>query len=164
MVAQIISGAGSTWASRRLVKLTILSIAPILLASCGTDGDAQESSGLYGEVDASTIRQVPLAEVEVGQCLATPEVRDGQASVADCPTGNGARVVAVTTFGPDAPSSQPEPPVADGYASVACTPPLDVYSEERGLPEAGPIRMYVYSLDSWEGPNTTLVCAMTDEQ
>lgn len=150
--------SGAPGRAARSISLSTAAFAGLLVMSaCGS---GEEPPQLDSEIDTSTIRAVPVGDVVTDQCIVGPTVTDGLVDVVDCPREGGARVVAVTTFGTDAPQQQPEAPIADGYANVACDPLIEEYVAENELPEAGPIYLYVYAIDEWTGPETPLLCGL----
>lgn len=133
-----------------------------LLAACAPG--TPEVATQIGVADSSLITPVPFDEVGTDDCLGATGPVEGQVPVADCAEPGALPVEAVVTLGADAPTSRPAPAVVAGHAAAACEPAVAAFADEHDIPVTGLLQVGVISDTDWSGPQTPVVCAVSQAE
>lgn len=112
-------------------------------------------------IDSDYISLVDYAEVSPGDCLARPLEYDGKVPVTDCANSGSAVIVAVTTYGLEAPAPEPPGPDRDVIAHGVCRPVLDAWvsAAPSDFEDRPPPILVMLSSELWRGSSTQLICA-----
>lgn len=145
---------------RRLrVAVTTGAIAFVLVGCVQSTGPGEAH---FGSADQSRLTPIPFSEITTQDCLGDSSPIDGMVPAIDCSEPGALAIEAVVALGPGAPIAQPAEAVVIGYATAACEPHAEAYADARGIPVTGLLQIAVVPVDRWDGPETPVVCAVSE--
>lgn len=140
----------------------VLVTCAVCASACGPPATQQAgeapTTAPYVVADDAVVVPVTFADITTEHCLAGYLLDDGAVQTTSCTTPGSSTVVAVTTFGPRAPTGAPDPIEITAAAQEACAPATRSWLDEQDLPDGVP-EIHVFP-EAWSGPSTALVCAV----
>ena len=140
------------------VVAAAIAAATTALASCAVPVDGHGGEIVPFAIDDSQLVLTAYEFVLPGDCLGRPVEIEGLVPLANCELSGTAPIVSVEVLGDNASGDGSDAEVTALAAFSTCAPLVATWAEEVGRPSTLAVPAMLIS-ETWEGPNTRVVCA-----